>query len=119
MEMDRSDSVVEEIPAWIATQCSMLVVAMLRQGAMRFSELHRSLDVGSRRSLAVVLGQLERNGLVERSRVPGGSYVRYELTRLGASLPARISAMEDWVARHRDLLKRAREQFATARAGAS
>ena len=76
---------------------SVLVVITLAQyGTLRFNELKRHLSI-SQRMLSLTLKQLERDGLVNRTyhqTIP--PKVEYDLTELGQSFRAPVSALGNW-----------------------
>ncbi len=72
----REDCEVRQILDRIADKWSLLVIALLREETLRFSELRRAIDGISQRMLTVTLRNLERDGLVSRTvyaEVPPGS----------------------------------------------
>ncbi len=69
----------------IADKWSLLVISLLEERTLRFTELRRQIDGISQRMLTVTLRQLERDGLVCRTvyaEVP--PRVEYCLSPLGA-----------------------------------
>jgi DNA-binding HxlR family transcriptional regulator len=101
---------VRQILDRVADKWSLLVIALLDDREMRFSELRRQIDGVSQRMLTVTLRHLERDGLVRRTIYPEvPPRVEYALTPLGASLHATIQALVTWTEAHQ-------EQIATARA---
>ncbi|HLT59657.1 MAG TPA: helix-turn-helix domain-containing protein, partial [Microlunatus sp.] len=83
----REDCEVRQILDRIADKWSLLVIALLDQSCLRFTELRRKIDGISQRMLTVTLRNLERDGLVQRTVHPVvPPRVDYELTELGRSL---------------------------------
>jgi DNA-binding HxlR family transcriptional regulator len=110
---------VGEILARVGDKWTVLVVVMLGQGPMRFSELRRRIGSISQRMLTLTLRGLERDGLVTRTVFPTiPPRVDYELTDLGRDLLIPVAALGDWAIRHRDSIDAARGAF-DAKAGAS
>jgi len=74
----REDCEVRQILDRVADKWSLLVIALLDQRWLRFTELRREIDAISRRMLTVTLRQLERDGLVKRTvhAVTGGAGCR-------------------------------------------
>src|SRR4051794_29465195 len=71
----------------LSDKWSLLVVEVLGQGTLRFSELRREIDDISQRMLTLTLRHLERDGLVARTVYPVvPPRVDYELTSLGRTL---------------------------------
>jgi DNA-binding HxlR family transcriptional regulator len=103
---------VREILDRVGDKWSVLVVALLRDGARRFSELRRAIDGISQRMLTLTLKGLERDGLVTRTvyaTVP--PRVDYELTPLGHTLLKPITALADWADENRPAIMEARRRF--------
>lgn len=95
-----------------------MVVMLLRDGPMRFSELKREIGGVSQRMLTLTLRGLERDGLVTRTVfaiVP--PRVDYELTELGQSLRRPIEALGAWTFAHLDVIDAARREFDEKAAG--
>ena len=93
----RADCEVRQILDRIADKWSLLVIALLDDSTMRFSELQRQIDGVSQRMLTVTLRQLERDGLVTRTVHPVvPPKVEYALTPLGGSLHRTIQALVTW-----------------------
>jgi DNA-binding HxlR family transcriptional regulator len=103
----------------IGSKWTVLVVMLLRDGALRFSELKREIGGISQRMLTLTLRGLERDGLVVRTVYPTmPPRVDYELTQLGHELRGPIEALGEWALAHLDVVDRARLEF-DARAEAS
>jgi DNA-binding HxlR family transcriptional regulator len=103
---------VRDVLSRIGDKWSVLVVALLREGPMRFSELRRSVDGISQRMLTLTLRGLERDGLVTRTVTPTTPpRVDYELTRLGRTLLEPIMSLADWAEKNRSAIQAARERF--------
>ncbi|KJY31267.1 HxlR family transcriptional regulator [Streptomyces sp. NRRL S-495] len=106
----REDCEVRQILDRIADKWSLLVIALLDRGSLRFTELRREIDGVSQRMLTVTLRQLERDGLVERTVhavVP--PRVDYALTPLGRTLHETVRSLVTWTETHQ-------REIATARA---
>ena len=103
---------VREILDRVGDKWSVLVVALLRDVAKRFSELRRSIDGISQRMLTLTLKGLERDGLVTRTvfaTIP--PRVDYELTALGHTLLKPIMALADWADENRPAIMEARRRY--------
>lgn len=103
---------VREVLNRVGDKWSVLVVALLGDGKMRFSELRRAIEGISQRMLTLTLKGLERDGLVTRTvyaTVP--PRVEYELTKLGRSLLVPIAQLGDWAAQNRENIQSAREKY--------
>ena len=96
----------------VGDKWSMMIVMMLSNGPMRFSELKRAIDGISQRMLTLSLRGLERDGLVSRhvfAEVP--PRVEYQLTPLGHTLHAPLRALGNWAEQHIEEVLTAREAF--------
>lgn len=85
----------------IGNKWTLLVVATLDQGTLRFGDLHQQIPGISQRMLTLTLRNLERDGLVTRTvyaEVP--PRVEYALTPTGKSLIPPALALADWAVEH-------------------
>lgn len=85
----------------ICNKWTLLVVATLEQGRLRFGDLHRQIPGISQRMLTLTLRNLERDGLVDRTvhaEVP--PRVEYALTPVGESLIPPALALASWAIDH-------------------
>ncbi|MGA5135754.1 winged helix-turn-helix transcriptional regulator [Streptomyces azureus] len=119
----REDCQVRQILDRIADKWSLLVIALLENRRLRFTELRREIDGVSQRMLTVTLRSLERDGLVKRTVHPVvPPRVEYELTSLGRTLHATIQSLVTWTERHQEEIAAARTAYdareAEARAAA-
>ena len=103
---------VREVLHRVGDKWSVLIVDLLGEGAMRFSDLRRSVEGISQRMLTLTLRGLERDGLITRTVFPEiPPRVEYELTRLGKTLLEPIQGLAEWAARNRTSIQDAREKF--------
>ncbi|MFC7649283.1 winged helix-turn-helix transcriptional regulator [Streptosporangium lutulentum] len=108
----REDCEVRQILDRIADKWSLLVIALLDQRSLRFTELRRKIDGISQRMLARTLRHLERDGLVSRTVHPVvPPRVDYELTPLGASLHHTVRALVTWTEKHQNEIAVARSAY--------
>jgi DNA-binding HxlR family transcriptional regulator len=115
----RADCEVRQILDRIADKWSLLVIALLEDRTMRFSELQRQIDGVSQRMLTVTLRQLERDGLVARTVHPVvPPKVEYALTPLGGSLHRTIQALVTWTESNQGQIAAVRSAY-DARAAAA
>ncbi len=99
----------------VGDKWSMMIVMMLANGSMRFSELKRAIDGISQRMLTLSLRGLERDGLVTRTVTPTiPPRVDYELTELGISLRQPVRALGEWAIAHIACIRAAQERFDAA-----
>jgi DNA-binding HxlR family transcriptional regulator len=103
---------VSEVLQRVGDKWTVLVVKTLGRGPMRFNELKRTIDGISQRMLTLTLRALERDGLVTRTVHPAvPPRVEYDLTQLGRSLIAPVTALAMWAIDHRGAIHGARTQF--------
>ncbi|MFF0081141.1 winged helix-turn-helix transcriptional regulator [Streptomyces canus] len=108
----REDCQVRQILDRVADKWSLLVIALLENRRLRFTELRREIDGVSQRMLTVTLRSLERDGLVKRTVHPVvPPRVEYELTTLGGTLHATIRSLVTWTEAHQDEIAVAREAY--------
>ena len=99
----------------VGDKWSMMIVMMLANGPLRFSELKRAIDGISQRMLTLSLRGLERDGLVTRTVTPTiPPRVDYELTELGISLRLPVKALGEWAIAHIACIRAAQEKFDSA-----
>jgi DNA-binding HxlR family transcriptional regulator len=103
---------VREVLHRVGDKWSVLAIALLGDGPMRFNELRRAIEGVSQRMLTLTLRNLERDGLVTRTVFPEiPPRVVYELTRLGHTLLEPITGLADWAAEHRTSIQDARVEY--------
>jgi DNA-binding HxlR family transcriptional regulator len=96
----------------IGDKWTVLVVLLLSDGPMRFSELRAQLGAVAPKVLTQTLRRIERDGLVTReifAEVP--PRVEYTLTELGRSLTEPISVIGDWAETHLGQITAAQEAY--------
>ncbi|XVU29426.1 winged helix-turn-helix transcriptional regulator [Actinoplanes sp. CA-054009] len=85
----------------ICNKWTLLIVATLDQGTIRFTDLQHQIPGISQRMLTLTLRHLERDGLVSRTvhaEVP--PRVEYALTAMGKSLIGPALALAGWAIEH-------------------
>ncbi|MFC5267429.1 winged helix-turn-helix transcriptional regulator [Kribbella qitaiheensis] len=108
----REDCDVRQILDRIGDKWSLLVIALLDNRVLRFTELKKTIDGISQRMLTVTLRQLERDGLVRRTVHPVvPPRVVYELTPLGVTLHDTIQALVTWTEKHQNEIATARATY--------
>lgn len=98
----------------ICDKWTMLIVATLDSGRMRFTALQQHIPGISQRMLTLTLRNLERDGLVSRTvyaEVP--PRVEYELTPLGKSLIPPALALAGWAIEHLGEIQASRAAYET------
>jgi DNA-binding HxlR family transcriptional regulator len=96
----------------IGDKWTVLVVAALSSGTLRFTELRARVGSVAPKVLTQTLRALERDGVLTRTvyaQVP--PRVEYRLTDLGHSLVTPIAAIQDWAESHVSQVLAARENY--------
>ena len=76
----------------------LFLVAVLREGTHRFSDLRRKMGGVSEKMLAQSLQALEQDGFVDRVSYPVvPPHVEYSLTPLGVEVSEKVAALADWI----------------------
>ncbi len=103
---------VREVLSRVGDKWSVQVVAALRDGPRRFTELKRGVEGISQRMLTLTVRGLERDGLVTRTVQPTvPPRVDYALTRMGETLLEPVLALADWAQDNRMEIDEARRRF--------
>jgi len=103
---------VGEVLARVGDKWSILVIYLLSQRDMRFSELKRSLGSISQKVLTTTLRGLERDGYVTRTITPViPPRVDYALTRLGRDALEPVTELAMWALKRRKEVEAARRVF--------
>jgi DNA-binding HxlR family transcriptional regulator len=119
----RADIMDPECPSRIVFQrigdkWASLVVQVLADGPVRFSELRKHVNVITPKVLTQTLRTLERDGLITRTvfaQVP--PRVDYQLTELGRSLLGPLTVLREWAVRNVPSILDARGAYDDAREG--
>ncbi|MFF2555240.1 winged helix-turn-helix transcriptional regulator [Nocardia sp. NPDC058058] len=114
-DVTRADSLAREIFTDIANKWSFLIVDLLGERTMRFSELRNTIEGISHKMLTQNLRMLERNGLIERTVYPTvPPRVDYTLTQPGHVLRELVHGMCDWTHEYLGHIDDARTRFDAA-----
>ncbi len=114
----QEDDLTKLILDQIADKWSIMIVAALCPGPLRFNALRRVLNGVTQRTLTQTLRRLERLGLIDRHVIPVSPVaVEYSVTPLGESLKEPFQALFEWSVRHGPELAAARDRFDRERAG--
>jgi DNA-binding HxlR family transcriptional regulator len=106
---------VRQILDRIGDKWSLLVIAVLEAGPLRYTDLQREVPGISQRMLTLTVRQLQEDGLVTRTayaEVP--PRVEYALTPLGRDLHHIVTSLITWVADHHSQIREHRAHTATA-----
>ena len=96
----------------IGDRWSLLTLAALSRGTMRFTVLKRAVGDISQRMLAQTLRSLEQDGLVSRKVYPTiPPKVEYTLTALGMSLLEKLLPLFQWADENHERVKAARAAY--------
>jgi len=107
---------IRDVLGRIGDKWSLLVIATLQDGPLRFTELQRHIPGVSQRMLTLTLRHLERDGLVTRTvfaEVPPRG--QYELTEVGVTLIEPSIALAGWAVANYPTIAAARASFDDAR----
>jgi len=108
--------VIRDVLSRVGDKWSLLVIRMLHNGPLRFTQLQRSIDGISHRMLTQTLRNLERDGLVSRTSYPEiPPRVEYAATDLGRSLALPVLGLVEWASTHHASITDSRDAFDAAR----
>jgi DNA-binding HxlR family transcriptional regulator len=102
----------------LTRELSLKIVASLRHGARRFSQIETTVGARNPVDLSRVLKKLCRDGLIIRRVIYLGppARVEYELTDIGTGLVDPAIAMVDWIGKYRDKIATTRRESNAAKA---
>jgi DNA-binding HxlR family transcriptional regulator len=106
---------VRQILDQVGDKWTLMVIATLRGGVMRYTELLRAIPGISQRMLSRTLAQLHRDGLITRTayaEVP--PRVEYALAPLGDSLHDIVISLINWAITHHDEIRQHRARTGIA-----
>ncbi|MDQ1034134.1 DNA-binding HxlR family transcriptional regulator [Streptomyces sp. V3I8] len=113
-DLTRADSLARELFSDIANKWALLIIEILGERTLRFTELRNEIEGISHKMLTQNLRMLERNGLVERDVHPTvPPRVEYTLTGPGQALKRTVDGMCDWTHRHLGHIEASRHRFDT------
>ncbi len=96
----------------IADKWSVLILAALKKGPLRFNAIRRQLEGITQKALTQCLRRLERNGIVERRVISSSPVaVEYSITALGKTLDGPFEALYAWTHAYLPDVERARAKF--------
>nr|WP_213015993.1 MULTISPECIES: helix-turn-helix domain-containing protein [unclassified Rhodococcus (in: high G+C Gram-positive bacteria)] len=99
----------------VGDKWSLLVIAVLKSGPLRYTDLQRQVPGISQRMLSLTLRQLQQDGLITRTayaEVP--PRVEYTLAPLGQGLHEIVTSLVDWAADHHDEIRANRDRSTAA-----
>jgi len=81
----------------VGDKWSLMIIDILSEGTLRYSELDHKIESISQKMLTVTLKSLETDGLIDRKVFPQiPPRVEYSLTELGETLLPAISMLKKW-----------------------
>ena len=103
---------IRNILANVTGKWSSLILLSLEDGPLRFSGVKRMVGDITQRVLTENLRNLEKDGYITRTVVPGPPVeVHYELTKLGQSLVEKFKPLVTWAADNFDEVMTARARY--------
>ena len=99
----------------VGDKWSMLIIAVLKDGPLRYTDLQRQIPGISQRMLTHTLRQLREDGLVTRTayaEVP--PRVEYALAPLGRGLHEIVTQLIGWVSDHHEEIRANRSRASTS-----
>ena len=99
----------------IGDKWSLLIIAVLESGSLRYTDLQRQVPGISQRMLSLTLRQLQQDGLITRAayaEVP--PRVEYTLAPLGRGLHEIVTSLIGWAADHHAEIRANRERAEAA-----
>lgn len=101
----------------VAGKWSVSILVAATKGAVRYTELERSIPGISRRMLTLTLRNLERDGLLERTVYPTvPPKVEYRATESARGLYDHLTGLLAWAERHQPDIIEARQSYDRAKA---
>ena len=101
-----------DILARLGDKWTILLLMVLGDRRMRFTELHRAVNGISQRMLTVTLRNLEHDGILIRTVYPTiPPRVEYELSDRGRSLKVALDPIGNWVMENQNDIEEAHERL--------
>jgi DNA-binding HxlR family transcriptional regulator len=101
-----------DVLARIGDKWTVMVVGVLSQGPLRYSQILKVIDGVSQRMLTLTLKGLERDGLVTRTVYPTNPpRVDYTLTERGQTLTVPLRGLWLWARANKVAIDEARRKF--------
>jgi DNA-binding HxlR family transcriptional regulator len=103
---------VGEILHQIGGKWTVLIINLLSDGPLRFSEIKRQMGCIGQKVLTATLRELEMDGFVTRTVTPSIlPRVDYELTSLGLDLQGKLKVLGKWAVDNRPHVLEARGRY--------
>ncbi|WP_224704844.1 winged helix-turn-helix transcriptional regulator [Devosia aquimaris] len=103
---------VGNILGHLGDKWSVLIIVLLRERPMRYSELERQIETVSKKMLTTTLRHLERDGFISRAVTPTiPPRVDYQLSELGREVMEPLDVLARWALRNSDRIVEARSRY--------
>ncbi|MCX2477677.1 helix-turn-helix domain-containing protein [Pedobacter sp. MC2016-15] len=113
-DFDMADCGIRNLLDRVGDKWSLMIVDILSEGTLRYSELDHKIASISQKMLTVTLKSLETDGLIDRKVYPQvPPRVEYSLTVLGESLLPSINMLKKWAADSQPAILEARSKMIT------
>ncbi|MFI7613220.1 transcriptional regulator [Nonomuraea terrae] len=110
--LEHDPDVLRSVLDRVGDKWSLILIGLLGEVPMRFTELLRTAPGISRRMLTLTLRGLERDGFVKRVVYPEiPPRVEYEVTPFGRTLSEPVLALARWTADNQDTIRANRRAF--------
>lgn len=111
-DFDMADCGIRNLLDRVGDKWSLMIIDLLSEGTLRYSELDNKIGSISQKMLTVTLKSLERDGLIDRkmySQIP--PKVEYSLTPLGETLLPSITMLKKWAVDSQPAILEARSRI--------
>jgi len=111
-DFDMADCGIRNLLDRVGDKWSLMIIDMLSEGTLRYSELDHKIGSISQKMLTVTLKSLETDGLINRKVYPQiPPRVEYSLTELGGTLLPSITMLKKWAADSQPAILAARSRM--------
>ena len=111
-DFDMADCGMRNLLDRVGDKWSLMIIDMLSEGTLRYSELDHKIGSISQKMLSVTLKSLETDGLIDRKVYPQvPPKVEYSLTALGETLLPSIAMLKKWAADSQPAILEARNRM--------
>jgi len=117
-DFDMADCGIRNLLDRVGDKWSLMIIDILSEGTLRYSELDHRIESISQKMLTVTLKSLETDGLINRKMYPEiPPRVEYSLTELGKTLMPSINMLKNWAVESRPAILEARSRMQTSKLG--
>jgi len=117
-DFDMADCGIRNLLDRVGDKWSLMIIDILSEGILRYSELDHRIESISQKMLTVTLKSLETDGLINRKMYPEiPPRVEYSLTELGKTLMPSINMLKNWAVESRPAILEARSRMQTSKLG--